>query len=93
MSRSKYIVILGAQESGVGAALLAKQMGERVFVSDYAALQPHYESILQHYGIAYESGQHSWDRIKEADLVVKSPGIPNDTDVLKRLEAKGTCGF
>ncbi|MEK9750702.1 MAG: Mur ligase family protein, partial [Flavobacteriaceae bacterium] len=88
MSSSKYIVILGAQESGVGAALLARQMGQRVFVSDHAALQPHYEKVLKHYGIAYESGQHSWERIKDADLAVKSPGIPNDADVLKRLQAE-----
>lgn len=88
MSSSRYIVILGAQESGVGAALLARQMGERVFVSDHAALQPHYEKVLKHYGIAYESGQHGWERIMDADLVVKSPGIPNDADVLRRLQAE-----
>ncbi len=89
MSSSRYIVILGAQESGVGAALLARQMGEHVFVSDHAALQPHYENVLKHYGISYESGKHSWERIKDADLVVKSPGIPNDADVLTRLQTKG----
>jgi UDP-N-acetylmuramoylalanine--D-glutamate ligase len=90
MSRSRYIVVLGAQESGVGAAILAKQLGDRVFVSDKGKVNAHYEGLLAHYEIEFEAGGHSWDRLKQADLVVKSPGIPNDVEVIRKFEAAGT---
>ena len=89
MSRSRYIVVLGAQESGVGAAILAKQLGDRVFVSDNGAVNAHYEGLMRHYEIEFETGGHSWDRLKQADLVVKSPGIPNGVSVIKKFESAG----
>ena len=55
MSRSRYIVVLGAQESGVGAAILAKQLGDRVFVSDNGAVNAHYEGLMRHYEIEFET--------------------------------------
>ncbi len=90
MSGSRYIVVLGAQESGVGAAILAKQLGDRVFVSDKGKVNAHYEGLLVHYEIEFELGGHSWDRLKQADLVVKSPGIPKDIEVIRKFEALGT---
>lgn len=80
---SKNIAILGAGESGTGAAVLAKKKGYDVFVSDEGNIQDRYKKLLKHYEIDYEEGIHSTDRILKADEIVKSPGIPNDVEILK----------
>ena len=86
---SKKIVILGAGESGVGAALLAKQKGYNVFVSDASAIKPIYQSELEANHIPFESGTHDVERILEADEVMKSPGIPEKSALVKQIRANG----
>ena len=86
---STKIVILGAGESGVGAALLAKQKGYNVFVSDASAIKPIYQSELEANQIPYESGTHNVERILAADEVMKSPGIPEKSELVKQIRAKG----
>ena len=86
---SRKIVILGAGESGVGAALLAKQKGYNVFVSDASAIKPIYQSELEANHIPFESGTHDVERILEADEVMKSPGIPEKNELVKQIRAKG----
>jgi UDP-N-acetylmuramoylalanine--D-glutamate ligase len=86
---TKKIVILGAGESGVGAALLAKQKGYNVFVSDASAIKPIYQSELEANAIPFESGTHDIDRILEADEVMKSPGIPEKNELVKQIRGKG----
>ena len=86
---STKIVILGAGESGVGAALLAKQKGYNVFVSDASAIKPIYQSELEANHIPFESGTHDVERILEADEVMKSPGIPEKSALVKQIRAKG----
>ncbi len=88
MSKQK-IVILGGGESGVGAALLAKAKGFDVFLSDGGTIQPKYEQELQDNLIGYEAGKHSEDLILEATEIIKSPGIPYETAIIKRIVAKG----
>lgn len=83
------LIILGAGESGVGAALLAKKQGYEVFVSDGGFISPLFESELRKEKIEYESGSHSWERIADANLVIKSPGIPEKTPVVKRIRESG----
>jgi UDP-N-acetylmuramoylalanine--D-glutamate ligase len=82
------IVILGAAESGVGAALLAQAKGFGVFVSDRGAIQPQYKAKLAEAGIEFEENQHTLDRILQASEVVKSPGIPEKAPVIKALREK-----
>ncbi|WP_426061430.1 UDP-N-acetylmuramoyl-L-alanine--D-glutamate ligase [Hymenobacter sp. B1770] len=84
------IVILGAAESGVGAALLAQAKGHSVFVSDRGAILPVYKDKLTQAGIAFEENQHTLDRILAADEVIKSPGIPEKAPVVQALREKGT---
>lgn len=86
---SKRIVILGGSESGVGAALLAKQKGYDVFVSDGGSLKENYRNDLQKAGIDWEEGQHSEQTILAADEVMKSPGIPEKAPLVKRIRAAG----
>ncbi len=73
---SRYIVILGAGESGTGAALLAHAQGFRVFVSDAGSIKSEYRQQLKDAGIAFEEGKHTEDLILKADEIIKSPGIP-----------------
>jgi UDP-N-acetylmuramoylalanine--D-glutamate ligase len=80
---------LGAGESGVGAALLAKQKGYNVFVSDASAIKPIFQSELEANAIPFESGTHDIERILEADEVMKSPGIPEKNELVKQIRAKG----
>lgn len=82
-------IILGAGESGVGAALLAKKLGQRVFVSDNGIIKEQYKRELKNNAIPNEEGRHSWDRIFEADEVIKSPGIPDSVPLITELQAKG----
>lgn len=71
-----YIVVLGAGESGVGAAALAKKKGFKVFVSDSSSIDSIYKEQLESLSVAFEEGAHTTEIILSADLVVKSPGIP-----------------
>lgn len=84
------IVILGAGESGCGAAVLAKLKGYDTFVSDFSAIAPKYIEMLEAYQIEFEQGGHSMDRVLAADLVVKSPGIPDKAPVIKALKQQNT---
>ena len=85
----KKVVVLGAGESGMGAALLAKKKGYQVFVSEQNELSPERQSLLQKQGIEWESGKHSPDVMKNAEWVVKSPGIPSDSPLVEKLKKKG----
>ncbi len=86
----KKLVILGGGESGVGTALLAKQKGLDVFLSDSGQLKPQHKAELDANHIRYEEGQHSESEILQADEVVKSPGIPEKAPIIKALRSKGT---
>jgi len=85
----KRLTVLGAGESGVGAAILAIKEGYRVFVSDAGKIADKYKSELDKRGIEYEEGQHSEARILEADEVMKSPGIPEKSSLVKQIRSKG----
>ncbi len=85
----KRLVILGGGESGVGAAILGKDKGMDVFLSDSGSLSDHYRRVLDEEGIPYEEGTHTLERILTADEVVKSPGIPPTAPVVKEIVAKG----
>jgi len=86
---NKHIAILGAGESGVGAAILAKKMGWNVFVSDFGAIKDEFKTELTEKGFEWEEGKHSEERILNADLVIKSPGIPDKAPLIKKLREKG----
>ena len=90
MENKQRLVALGAGESGVGAAILAKGKGYDVFVSDMGEIKPNYAALLEQYGIPYESGKHSAELILNADEVVKSPGIPDTAPMVKALIEQGT---
>jgi UDP-N-acetylmuramoylalanine--D-glutamate ligase len=85
----KKLVVLGAGESGVGAAILGKQKGFDVFVSDNRIIETNYKNVLLNTNISFEEGKHSEAKIFEADLVVKSPGIPDKVKLVKKLKEKG----
>lgn len=84
----KHIVILGAGESGVGAAILAQKLGAQVFVSDFGSVKDSFREELSEYALEFEEGQHSFERILEADLVIKSPGIPEKAAIVKAIREK-----
>jgi UDP-N-acetylmuramoylalanine--D-glutamate ligase len=86
----KKIVVLGAGESGAGAAVLAKKMGFETFVSDMSAIKDKYKNMLDERGIDWEEGQHTEEKILDADEVIKSPGIPDTAPMVQKLKAKGT---
>ena len=88
MSQKPYIAILGAGESGVGAACLAKKQGYEVFVSDFGAIAPAYKQELMELAIAFEENQHSEDKILAASEVIKSPGIPDKASIIQKLVEK-----
>jgi UDP-N-acetylmuramoylalanine--D-glutamate ligase len=81
----KYLVVLGAGESGVGTAILGQKQGYKVFVSDFGTIAPEYKEELNQYEIAWEEGKHSLELIQDADIVVKSPGIPDKVAVVKQF--------
>lgn len=85
----KRLVVLGGGESGVGTALLGKKEGFNVFVSDKGQIKQKYKNALIHNEIEWEDGQHSIDKILNADLVMKSPGIPDSVQLVQALKAKG----
>jgi len=84
----KRLVILGGGESGVGTGILAKQKGWSVFLSDRGALKPQYRDILSRQNIDYEEGSHDEARILAADCIMKSPGIPDKADIIKKAREK-----
>ncbi|WP_232336475.1 UDP-N-acetylmuramoyl-L-alanine--D-glutamate ligase [Mucilaginibacter aquatilis] len=84
------LVILGAGESGVGAAYLAKQQGYDVFVSDFGVIADKYKAQLEEWNIRFEEKQHTESEILLAVEVIKSPGIPEKAAIVKALRAKGT---
>ncbi len=86
---SKRIVILGSGESGVGAAILAQAKGFDVFVSDKGLIKEKYKTVLQEKNIAFEEGQHTEAKILNAAEIIKSPGIPDKADLIKKVKAKG----
>ena len=84
------IVVLGGAESGVGAAVLAKVKGFDVFLSDNGTIKDEYQQTLRQWGIPFEQGGHTPERVLNADEVVKSPGIPATAPMVKALHAQGT---
>ena len=86
----KKIVVLGAGESGTGAAILAKSRGMDVFVSDMGEIAPMYQALLDQHHIAWEAGKHTPELILDADEVIKSPGIPLTAPLVKQLIEQGT---
>ena len=86
----KRIVVLGAGESGSGAAILAKEKGFDVFVSDCGTISEPYRALLDQNGVTWEDGQHTEALILNADEVVKSPGIPLTAPLIQKLQAQGT---
>ncbi|GAA4437613.1 UDP-N-acetylmuramoyl-L-alanine--D-glutamate ligase [Ravibacter arvi] len=88
MASQQKLIILGGGESGTGAALLGQAKGFEVFLSDKSPLQEKYRNILVSHGIAFEEGSHNESLILSADLVVKSPGIPDKADLVQKLLGK-----
>ena len=86
----KRIVILGAGESGAGAAVLAKKEGFDVFVSDMSKIKDKYKTLLDDHNIEWEEGKHTEEKILNADEIIKSPGIPKEAPMIQKLMAKGT---
>lgn len=89
MSNPNLIVILGAGESGVGAALLGKAKGFEIFVSDKNKIPTSYKQILESEGIEFEEGRHTKDLVFKAREIIKSPGIPDHIDLIKDLVRSG----
>jgi UDP-N-acetylmuramoylalanine--D-glutamate ligase len=83
------LVILGAGESGVGSAILAQKQGYAVFVSDLGKIKNKYKEVLSKYNIEFEEEKHSEEKILVADIVVKSPGIPDTSPLILKLKEKG----
>ena len=86
---NKRIVVLGAGESGAGAAVLAKVKGFDVFVSDMSLIKDAYKALLNKYEIEWEDGRHSIEKILNADEIIKSPGIPDTAPVIREIQKKG----
>ncbi|MCF4102343.1 UDP-N-acetylmuramoyl-L-alanine--D-glutamate ligase [Gillisia sp. M10.2A] len=89
MTETKKIAILGAGESGVGTAILAKKQGFEVFVSDFGVIKDKYKKALEELAVAWEESGHDETRILASDLVMKSPGIPDKAPLVKKLHEKG----
>ncbi len=85
----KNIVVLGAGESGNGAAILAYTLGMNVFVSDNGNIKELYRTELEKHHIPFEQGGHTDNKIQEADLIIKSPGIPENSALIQRLRGEG----
>ncbi len=83
----KRLVILGGGESGVGTAILGQQKGYDVFVSDFGKIKNNYKEVLTNNGIQWEEETHTEEKILNADVVMKSPGIPDKSDIVKKLKA------
>ena len=85
----KRIVILGAGESGAGAAVLAKKEGFNVFVSDMSVIKNKYKDVLNSHNIEWEEGQHTEAKILNADEIIKSPGIPDNAPMIRKCRQQG----
>jgi UDP-N-acetylmuramoylalanine--D-glutamate ligase len=85
----KHLVILGAAESGVGAALLGKQQGWEVFVSDGGTIKAAFKKVLEEQQIAFEEGKHTVEKILGATCIVKSPGISEKAEIMKQVRKAG----
>lgn len=85
----KRLVVIGGGESGVGAAVLAKRKGYSVFLSDKSGLKEKYKLVLTAEHIEFEEGIHTEEKILNADEVVKSPGVPDKVDIIKKIRSKG----
>ena len=83
------LVILGGGESGIGSAILGKKQGYDVFLSDAGSLKDNYKKELIQLGIAFEEGMHTESKVLQADEVMKSPGIPEKNEMVKKIRAKG----
>ena len=88
-NENKHISILGAGESGVGAAILAKKKGWNVFVSDFGSIKQEFKEELDANELKWEEGQHTESIILNSDLIIKSPGIPDKAPIIKKLREKG----
>ncbi|MGE4309011.1 UDP-N-acetylmuramoyl-L-alanine--D-glutamate ligase [Bacteroides sp.] len=86
----KRIVVLGAGESGAGAAVLAKVKGFDTFVSDMSNISEKYKNLLKKHDISWEEGKHTEELILNADEIIKSPGIPNEAPMIQKLKAQDT---
>lgn len=89
INKNKKLVVLGGGESGVGSAILAKKQGFDVFLSDKSELKEKYKTELNEYSIQFEDKQHSFDKILEATIIVKSPGIPSGVPIIQKAIEKG----
>ena len=83
------LVVLGGGESGVGTAILAKKHGYEIFLSDRGKIKDHYKNVLEDFEIKWEEGKHTQEEILKADLVVKSPGIPDHIELITTLTNQG----
>ena len=83
---SNRIVVLGAAESGVGAAILAQVKGFDVFVSDMGNIKPNYKEMLDQHNIAWEEGQHTEELVLNAHEIIKSPGIPENAPMIRKAK-------
>lgn len=83
------LVILGGGESGVGTAILGKKKGYEVFISDFGKIKGNYKNVLNQYEIKWEDETHTEDLILNANIVMKSPGIPEKAPIVKKLVEKG----
>ncbi len=88
MDKKQKIAILGAGESGVGTAVLAKKKGFEVFVSDFGKIKEKYKKVLENIEVEWEESGHNEERIFSADVVMKSPGIPEKTEIVQKLFAR-----
>mgnify|MGYP001161797033 CR=1 FL=1 len=89
MKEREKLVVLGGGESGTGAAVLGKVKGMDVILSDMGKIAPKYKDILEEEGIEYEEGGHTEERLLDADIVIKSPGIPSTAPLVQKFVAKG----
>ena len=90
MKQPRRIAVLGGGISGYGSAILAKKEGLEVFLSDMGQISPRYKARLDEWGVEYEEGGHTAERILAADEVIKSPGIPDKAPIVKQLREQGT---
>jgi UDP-N-acetylmuramoylalanine--D-glutamate ligase len=86
---AKRLVILGGGESGVGTAILGKKKGYDVFVSDFGQIKENYKEVLALNKLEWEEGRHTEELVLNADVVMKSPGIPDKSPIVKKLKEKG----
>jgi UDP-N-acetylmuramoylalanine--D-glutamate ligase len=84
----KRLVVLGGGESGVGTAILGKKMGYEVFLSDFGSIKENYKEVLTINGIKWEDNKHTEDLVLHADVVMKSPGIPDKSAIVQKLLEK-----